>query len=390
MPVKIFFCYAHEDERLLERLKSHLQPLQRQGFIDVWHDRDIDAGTEWESEINQHLNAAQIILLLVSPDFMASDYINNVELKRAVERHRDGEARVIPIILRPAYWQGEPLGKLQALPTDGKPVIGSGWYNLDDAFLNVTEGIRKVILNLSSYAKDNKSQGLQPENPVVHTQTNQNGWESAGAKGEIIGTLANAQQWGQAEAMARSIENTTIRSLIQHKLVDELIKAHQWERAEAITRTIEDRNHKDKALIELVNGLADAEQWARAEATARSIVNISDRQRILNELTRRLANAGEMGRATQLAYAVSDPMYSSSPYAGTGSSLIEILPKQKQRYKPTPAIFIFLIVIVTLVSMLIYFAISHNHIILFLVLSIIVLLIISVIIMIILRLNRLH
>src|SRR3954452_17283866 len=87
MPVKIFFCYAHEDEPLLNKLELHLRPLQRQGLIDVWHDRDISAGTEWEREISEQLNTAQIILLLVSPDFMASDYCYSVEMKRALERH---------------------------------------------------------------------------------------------------------------------------------------------------------------------------------------------------------------------------------------------------------------------------------------------------------------
>ncbi len=90
MPVKIFFCYAREDEPLLNKLKSQLKSLQRQGLIDVWHDRDIDAGIEWEREINQHLETAQIILLLVSPDFMDSDYCYSVEMKKAIERHKQG------------------------------------------------------------------------------------------------------------------------------------------------------------------------------------------------------------------------------------------------------------------------------------------------------------
>lgn len=105
MPVKIFFCYAHEDEPLLNKLKTHLMPLQRKGLIDVWYDRDISAGTEWEHQIKEQLNTAQIILLLVSPDFMNSDYCYGVEMQRALERHERGEARVIPIILRPVYWQ---------------------------------------------------------------------------------------------------------------------------------------------------------------------------------------------------------------------------------------------------------------------------------------------
>ena len=82
MPVKIFFCYAHEDEQLLKKLKSHLIPLQRQGLIDVWHDRDISAGTDWGQRIKEQLNDAQIILLLVSPDFMVSDYCYGIEMQR--------------------------------------------------------------------------------------------------------------------------------------------------------------------------------------------------------------------------------------------------------------------------------------------------------------------
>ena len=149
MAVSIFFCYAHEDEDLLNKLKRHLWPLQRQGLIAVWHDRDISAGSEWEREISQHLNAAQIILLLVSPDFMYSEYCYGVEMKRAIERHQRGEARVIPIIVRPVYWQGT-LGHLQALPTDGLPVTDPDWHTLDRALYNVTEGIRTVVVQLGT------------------------------------------------------------------------------------------------------------------------------------------------------------------------------------------------------------------------------------------------
>ena len=139
MPVKILFCYAHEDEAFLNKLKTHLSPLQWQGLIEPWHDRDISAGTEWEEEIKEHLDTAQIILLLVSPDFMASRYCYSVEMKRAVERHEHKEARVIPVILRHIYWQGAPFGKLQALPTDAKPV--KSWTDPDEAFFDVTEGL---------------------------------------------------------------------------------------------------------------------------------------------------------------------------------------------------------------------------------------------------------
>ncbi len=145
--VQIFFCYAHEDEELLNKLKAHLRPLERQGLIDVWQDRDISAGTEWEQEIEKHLNEADIILLLVSPDFMNSEYCYGIEMKRALERHQRGDVKVIPIIVRPVYWQGI-LGNIQALPKDALPITDPYWHTLDQALHNVAEGIRKAVERL--------------------------------------------------------------------------------------------------------------------------------------------------------------------------------------------------------------------------------------------------
>ncbi|MBA2680669.1 MAG: TIR domain-containing protein [Ktedonobacteraceae bacterium] len=142
--IEIFFCYAREDEELRQGLEKQLRSLRRQGIIDLWHDRKIAPGDDWENEIDTHLNSADIILLLISPDFMDSDYCYGKEMIRAMERHNGGEARVIPIILRHVYWQGSPFGKIQALPTDGIPVIDPGWHRLDIAFYNVAEGIRVV------------------------------------------------------------------------------------------------------------------------------------------------------------------------------------------------------------------------------------------------------
>lgn len=148
MAVKIFCCYAHEDETYLKRLQVQLKPLQRQGLINLWHDRDISAGTEWEQEISKQLDAAQIILLLISPDFMASDYCYGTELKRAIDRHKRKEARVIPIILRPASWEGV-IGNLQALPTDAKPIASPGWHSSDEAFFDIEKGVYKVVQEIS-------------------------------------------------------------------------------------------------------------------------------------------------------------------------------------------------------------------------------------------------
>jgi hypothetical protein len=142
--VTVFFCYARKDEPLLNQLKNHLQPLQRQGLIKFWYDREIRAGSEWEPEIKKQLDTAQIILLLVSPDFIASDYCYSIEMERALARHQRDEATVIPIILRDTYWHGEPLGRLQALPTDGKPVTSRVWGSQDEAFYTIVLGIRDV------------------------------------------------------------------------------------------------------------------------------------------------------------------------------------------------------------------------------------------------------
>ncbi|WP_346289424.1 AAA-like domain-containing protein [Sphaerothrix gracilis] len=146
--VDVFFSYSHRDERLRDKLALHLAMLQRQGVIKSWHDRKISAGSEWAKEIDDQLNAADIILLLVSDHFLASDYCYDIEMKRAVERHDAGEAIVVPIILKPVDWSGAPFGKLQAFPKDAKPV--TKWSNRDEAFLNIAQGIREAAQTLAA------------------------------------------------------------------------------------------------------------------------------------------------------------------------------------------------------------------------------------------------
>src|SRR6266702_80555 len=120
--IEVFYSYAHADESLCNQLDKHLAALKKQGLIATWHNRQIRAGTNWSEEINKHLKTSQIILLLISPDFIASSYCYSVEMKQALQRHDAGEARVIPIILRPVDWQGTPFEHLQALPKNAKSV----------------------------------------------------------------------------------------------------------------------------------------------------------------------------------------------------------------------------------------------------------------------------
>ena len=145
-PIEVFFSYAHEDEELKDKLADQLAILQRLGVITKWHDRMIVAGADWRQEIERRLNSAQIILLLISADFLASDFCYGAEMTRAIERHNSGEARTIPIILRACLWRNAPFGKLQALPKNAKPV--TSWSNLDEAFENIAQGIERAVADI--------------------------------------------------------------------------------------------------------------------------------------------------------------------------------------------------------------------------------------------------
>ena len=148
--IEIFFCYSHQDESLRDELEKHLRLLQRQGLISAWHDRRIGAGEEWEGKISESMDRARIILLLVSVDFINSDYCWNIEMEHAMTKHAAGTARVIPVILRSCDWHEAPFGKLQALPTDARPVTDPKWQSYDNAFLDITKGIKKVVNEVRS------------------------------------------------------------------------------------------------------------------------------------------------------------------------------------------------------------------------------------------------
>jgi hypothetical protein len=142
----IFYSYAHEDEKHLKALRNSFSLLKREGKIADWHDRAILPGDTWQQAIERRLESARIILFLVSPDFIASDYCWGTEVRCALERCERREAIVIPIIVRPTDWHSAPFGGLQALPTDGRPV--TTWANRDEAWADVTAGIRAVIDHL--------------------------------------------------------------------------------------------------------------------------------------------------------------------------------------------------------------------------------------------------
>lgn len=142
-PVEVFFSYAHEDQLLMDSVRNQLVIRERLGQIVKWHDRMIPAGNEWREQIDQRINTAHVILLFMSPDFLASRYCYEIEGEIALRRHREGHARVIPIILRPCDWTITPFGEFQALPSGAKPI--TQWADRDQATLLVAQGIMAAI-----------------------------------------------------------------------------------------------------------------------------------------------------------------------------------------------------------------------------------------------------
>jgi uncharacterized protein YjbI with pentapeptide repeats len=161
--IEVFISYSHKDEKLRQELVKHLSILKRQEIITDWHDRKILPGSEWAENIDENLNRASIILLLISADFLNSDYCYNVEMQRAMQRHEDREAQVIPIILRPVDWKDAPFGKLQALPTGAVPVTSSHWKNRDEAFTNIAIGIRTTAETFAKKQGDSAQSSSQRE-----------------------------------------------------------------------------------------------------------------------------------------------------------------------------------------------------------------------------------
>jgi formylglycine-generating enzyme required for sulfatase activity len=200
-PLKVFCSYSHNDEPLKDELAKHLTMLERQGITSTWHDRKIPPGKEWDQQINENLNTADIILLLISSDFIFSKYCWDVEVNKAIERHEAGEARVIPIILRSVSWQDAPFAKLQALPKNALPV--KSWSNQDDAFTNVAQGIKFAAEQL---IKERQQQRLIREAAIIEYRHKAEEFASDGEisplESDILKDLQEKLKLTDAEASA--------------------------------------------------------------------------------------------------------------------------------------------------------------------------------------------
>jgi hypothetical protein len=142
-PIRLFISYSHGDEIAKDELIKHLMPLKRAKLIRSWNDRMIMPGEKWDDEISAHLKKAEIIILIVSIEFINSDYCYDVELHEAMKRQEENKAIVIPVIYRNCVWQHAPFAELQALPKNAKPICS--WNSQEDAFVDVVKGVEKAV-----------------------------------------------------------------------------------------------------------------------------------------------------------------------------------------------------------------------------------------------------
>lgn len=144
-PWRVFYSYSHQDSDLRDKLSTYLGPLRRQKKIEEWHDRKIEPGANWNTEISSRLESAHLILLLLSAEFLDSDYCFGVEVETALARLKRGEVKVVPVLLKPCLWQQSPFSELQITPRDAKAIKSTQWPSVDEALADVANEIARLV-----------------------------------------------------------------------------------------------------------------------------------------------------------------------------------------------------------------------------------------------------
>ena len=231
--ISVFLSYAHEDEPLRKELEKHLSLLQRQELISTWHDRRITPGADYTQVIDEHLNSASVILLLISKNFLASDYCYGIEMQRALQRDQAHLARVIPILVRPVDWQGAPFAHLQPLPTNARPI--TAWRNRDEAFTDIAAGIRRAIEDLSLLTASAPQVALPPIWNIPYPRNS-----FFISREEVLARLHRQFQAGQTSALSQPQALSGLGGIGKtHTAVEYAYRYHQdyqvvlWGRAES-------------------------------------------------------------------------------------------------------------------------------------------------------------
>lgn len=265
--VHIFIAYARKDSALLDEFRVHLRPLERADKLRIWYDGLIEPGAEWEASIKQNLHAADIILLLVSADAIASDYFYDKEVADALERHRKGSARVVPMIVRPCAWTTTPLAGLQALPKDGKPV--TSWSDRDEAFTYAAEALWDMAHSIQQQREEKEEQALREKEAAKEARrAAQKAKEEAArrAEQERLQRAEEDKRRKEAEARRREKEAADARKAEQER----------WRRTEEDKQRKEAEARRTKEEAERKALLARQAEYARHMAEARKHLSRRD------------------------------------------------------------------------------------------------------------------
>jgi hypothetical protein len=242
--IEVFISYSKQDKELRDGLLAHLRPLEREGVI-TWHDRQILPGTEWDEEIRSRLNAADIILLLISADFLATDYCTQVEIPEALRRHEAGEATVMPVILRQCGWKYTRLAAIQAYPEKAKPI--KSWADIDEAYTNVVDGvylaateIKKRREQLRQLEEQVEQERIQREQRLAEEQEHQRQTEQLRKQQEAEAAERQRQQERERQQRKQASQTTSTNELASEKGVDytrlqNLLQAGKWKEADQET-----------------------------------------------------------------------------------------------------------------------------------------------------------
>jgi hypothetical protein len=219
MAATVLFSYSHIDEALRDQIETQLTMLKRQGVIETWHDRRIGAGEDFADAIDRHVESDDIILLLVSPDFLASDYCYDREMTHAMERQEKGEAIVIPVILRACDWHAAPFGKLNATPPDGKPI--TQYADRDQAMLEVAKAVRAA-----AERRDPKSSTKDPKPSAASTPRTRGVWQEI-ARSPRSSNLALSKTFSERDKDQFRVESFEYIARFFENSLEELAKRNE-------------------------------------------------------------------------------------------------------------------------------------------------------------------
>lgn len=276
-PVDLFYSYAHEDEKLRDELDGHLALLRRKGVIRPWHDRGIVPGQKWDEAIDAQLSSADLILLLVSMDFLNSDYIWGKELATALARAERGDASVVPVLLRAVDIEDAPFAKLQGLPTDLRPV--TSWPNRDEAWTDVAKGIRRAVEAIQQRWASTPPAAPAPAAP------------SAPRSSDFGTATATATAAPPDDATAVAGATRSLRGVQRDSMQDA--------RTDALVRRMCAGFANELSVAARMRGVADVDS-AEAEDLAAALIDMPEQKRVLWVDDKHEANRHEVAALAKL------------------------------------------------------------------------------------------